>query len=114
MTGSIRISDDTYKMIVKTKGMFEQMFKRNLSLDDTAYLSSRLISFIYETVQRLQFQNKIAITELPDGSLKVQGLESVNDIVRDSIPEIIREFTEIDKKLSEKEKTTPVPVTSEE
>lgn len=110
MTGSIRISDDTYKMIVKTKGMFEQMFKRNLSLDDTVYLSSRLISFIYETVQRLQIQNKIAITELPDGSLKVQSLESMHDIVRDSIPEIIREFTEIDKKLSEKEKVLQMSI----
>jgi hypothetical protein len=108
---SIRISDDTYKMIVKTKGIFEQLFKRNLSLDDTVYLSSRLISFIYETVQKLQAQNKIAITERPDGSLKVEGLESVRNVV----PEVISEFTEINEKLSEKRSgTTPVTVTTGE
>jgi hypothetical protein len=97
---SIRVSDDTYRMIIKTRGIFEQMFKRKLSLDDTVYLSSRLISFIYETVQKLQAQERIAITELPDGSLKVEGLKSVDDVV----PEVINEFTEINKKLAEKEK----------
>jgi type VI protein secretion system component VasA len=87
-------------MIVKTKGIFEQLFKRNLSLDDAVYLSSRLISFIYETVQKLEAQKKIAITELPDGSLKVEGLETVDNV----IPEVISEFTEINQKLAEKEK----------
>jgi hypothetical protein len=97
---SIRVSDDTYRMIIKTRGIFEQMFKRKLSLDDTVYLSSRLISFIYETVQKLQAQERIAITELPDGSLKVEGLKSVDDVVL----EVINVFTEINKKLAEKEK----------
>jgi len=97
---SMRVSEDTHKMIIKTRGIFEQLFKRKLSLDDTIYLSSRLISFIYETVQKLQAQNKVKITEAEDGSLKLEGLENVSSI----LPELIDEFTEINNKLAEKEK----------
>lgn len=97
---SIRVSDDTYKMIIKTRGIFEQLFTRKLSLDETVYLSSRLISYVYETGQRLAAQGRIKILATEDGSLRLQGVENLNDL----LPQIINEFSEINEKLAEKEK----------
>jgi len=99
---SVRITDDTYRMIIKTRGMFEQLFKTKLSLDDTVYLSTRLISFIYETVQRLDAQNLINIKEMEDGSIKLEGIENVQG----ALPGVVEEVTEIKDKLAEKEKTS--------
>ena len=105
---SMRVSEDTYKMVIKTRGILEQMFLRKLSLDDTVYLASRLISFIYETVQKLDNQNRIKIVEVGDGALKLEGLEDVTDI----LPNIIDEVMEIKDKLAEKEgKTSRLKVT---
>lgn len=101
---SLRVSEDTYKMVIRTRGIFEQLFRRKLSLDETIYLSSRLISFVYETIQRLQAQEKIKIVEAEDGSLELQGLENVREV----LPEIISEFTDINEKLAEKEKAVQV------
>jgi len=96
-------------MVIRTRGIFEQLFRRKLSLDETIYLSSRLNSFIYETIQRLQAQEKITIVEAEDGSLELQGSENVRAV----LPEIINEFTDINEKLAEKEKEsrkTPVAI----
>jgi len=98
----MRVSEDTYKMVIKMRGIFEQLFKRKLSLDDTVYLSARLISFIYEAIQKLAAQGQIKIVELGDGSLKLERLINVASL----FPVVIAEFTEIDQKLAEKEKKT--------
>ena len=98
---SMKVSDDTYNMVVKTRGLFEQLFKRKLSLDETIYLASRLISFTYETVQRLNAQDKIKIVESKVGSLKIEGFDDVSPEV---LPEVIDEFTEINDKLTDKKK----------
>lgn len=97
---SMRVSEDTHKMVVKTRGILEQLFKRRLSLDDATYLSMKLISSIYETVQRLDAQQKITIVDLGVGIVELDGLENVADV----LPEIIQEITEINCKLAEKEK----------
>lgn len=103
MTGtSIRISDDTYKIVIKTRGILEQMFLQKLSLDDAVYLSARLISFIYETVQRLVAQNRIKIVEVSEGRIRFEGIENVADV----LPSIINEITEIKEKLAEKDAST--------
>lgn len=108
---SIRISDNTYKMVIRTKGILEQMFQKNLSIDDTAYLSSRLICFIYQEFQKLTANNLITLTQKEDGKLAVSGLPNIIEIV----PEIVEEMMEINKKLAEKEsKAQSVPAIAEE
>lgn len=99
---SMRVSEDTYKMVIKTRGLFEQLFKRKLSLDDTVYLSSRLVSFIYEMFQKLDAQNLIEIIEVADGTLRLEGVGRISEV----LPDIIDEVTEINDKLAEKEKKT--------
>lgn len=96
----MKVSEDTYKMVIKTRGIFEQLFKRRLSLDGTVYLSSTIISFIYETIKKLEAQDRIKIVGLDDGSIKLEGLENVPEV----FPDIVDEFTEINQKLDEKEK----------
>ena len=97
---SMKVSGDTYEMVIKTRGILEHLFRRKLSLDETVYLSSRLISFIYETVQKLEAQNRIKIQELDTGEIRVEGIEGVPEI----IPDVVEEFTEINRKLAEKDK----------
>ena len=99
---SMRVSEDTYKMVIKTRGIFEQLFKQKLSLDDTVYLSSRIVSFIYETIKKLDAQDQIKILEESDGSIKLERLEDVDEV----FPDVIEEITEIKDKLAEKEKKT--------
>lgn len=99
---SIRISQDTREMVIKTRGILEQLFRRRLSLDDTMYLASRLIYFIYGTVQKLDAQNRIKIVETSDGAFKLELLENVADVV----PYVVEEITEIKDKLAEREKKT--------
>jgi len=96
----MKVSEDTYKMVVKTRGIFEQLFKRKLSLDDTVFLNSRLISFIYETVRKLEAKDKIKLLDVGDGSLKLEGAGNIGVV----LPDIIEEFMEINQKLAEKEK----------
>lgn len=106
MRTSIKVSNDTYEMIIKTRGIFEQLFRRKLSLDETMYLSARLISFIYENVQRLQAQNRIKIHEVSAGTVNLEGLENMQAIVQEITPDVVDEFTDINQKLAEKEKKT--------
>lgn len=103
---SLRVSEDTREIVIKTRGIFEQLFRRKLSLDDTVYLSARLISFIYETVQRLQAQNRIKIQEVSTGAINLQGIENMQEIVQEIAPDVVDEFTEINQKLAEKEGKT--------
>lgn len=98
----MKVSEDTYKMVIKTRGIFEQLFKQKLSLDETVYLSSRTISFIYELFQKLDAQNRIKIVDLGNGSLKLERLEEVDEVFQD----VVEEVTEIKDKLAEKEKKT--------
>lgn len=102
---SIKVSDDTHKIVVQTKGIFEQLFRRNLSLDDTIYLSSRLISSVYEKIQKFRALDKIVIQRSIDGSINIVGLEN---IYSELLPELVEEFTEINNKLAEKEKAVQV------
>ena len=88
-------------MVVNARGNFEQMFKKNLSLDDTIYLSARLISLIYEKFQKLNALDKIKIQQSADGTIQIEGIDSV---FVEILPDLIKEFTEIDNKLSEKGK----------
>jgi hypothetical protein len=96
---SMRISGDTHKSVVETRGIFEQLYKQRLSLDDTVYLSSHLISFIYKTFQRFAVQNQIEIVKDEDCCLSLDNVENLNELV----PEIISEITEINHILAEKE-----------
>lgn len=104
---SMRVSEDTYRMVIKTRGILEQLFKKKLSLDETVYLSSRTISFIYELFQKLDAQNRIKIVDVGDGSLKLERLEEVDEVFQD----VVDEVTEIKDKLAEKEKKTSLKVT---
>lgn len=102
---SIKVSEDTHRMVVNTRGNFEQMFKKNLSLDATIYLSARLISFVYERLQKLIALDKIKIQQSEDGSIQIEG---INAVFLEILPDLVKEFTEIDSKLAEKEKTLQV------
>ncbi len=87
------------------------MFQLNLSIDDTVYLSSRLVCFIYQEFQKLTANNLITVTQKEDGKVAVNGLSSIIEIV----PEIVEEMTEISKKLAEKENKAPnIPAIAEE
>jgi len=99
---SIKVSKDTHKMVVNARGSFEQLFKRNLSLDQTIYLSARLISFVYEKVQKLNALDKIKILQTENGSVHLEGADT---IFSEILPELVKEFTEINSKLAEKEGT---------
>ena len=89
-------------MVVNARGSFEQLFKRNLSLDQTIYLSARLISFVYEKVQKLNALDKIKILQTENGSVHLEGADT---IFSEILPELVKEFTEINSKLAEKEGT---------
>lgn len=97
---SMKVSENTYKTVIKTRGIFEQLFGKRLTLDETVYLSSRTISLIYEIFQKLDAQGKIKIVDAGDGSLRLDRLEVSDDVFQD----IIEEITEINDKLAEKEK----------
>lgn len=101
MSTSVRIKGDTYRTIIETRGILEQTFRKKLTIDDTIYLSSRLISFIYRTFQKLEAQNKIQISAGEDGTINVTG---VDEVMGEVAPEIVEEFTEINLKLGEREK----------
>lgn len=107
---SIKVSADTHKAIIQTRGMFEQLFKRQLSLDDTIYLSSRLITSVYGNIQKLSALEKIRIQQSEDGSLQIEGLDVV---VSEILPDLIKEFTEIDNKLAEKERILQPSITEQ-
>jgi uncharacterized protein YdcH (DUF465 family) len=88
-------------MVIQSRGMFEQLFKRKLSLDDTIYVSAKLITSVYEKIQKLNALEKIKIKESEDGSLRIEGIDVA---VSEILPDLIKEFSEIDSKLAEKEK----------
>jgi hypothetical protein len=96
---SIGVSEDTHKMVIKTRGVFEQLFKRKLSMDDTVYLSTRLISFIYEMVQRFDALEKIEIVGEGVGSVRLEGFDNVASEI---VPDVVKEFTDINDMLAEK------------
>jgi molybdopterin-guanine dinucleotide biosynthesis protein len=108
---SIKVTTDTHKTVIQTRGYFEQLFKRNLSLDDTIYLSARLISIIFREGQKLLALNRITVQEDEKGVIQVEGLDK--NVLMEILPTLIEEFTEIDKKLSEKEKTPQPDVTEQ-
>lgn len=105
---SIKVSDNTHKTVIQTKGIFEQLFRRNLSLDDTIYLSTRLISSVYENVQKFVALGKVTIQQSEDGSIQIVGFEN---IYSELLPELVKEFTEINDKLAEKEKRLQLAMT---
>jgi len=87
-------------MVVQTRGIFEQLFRRNLSLDDTIYLSARLISSVYEKVQKFVALDKIKILQSENGSIQIVGFDNVYS---ELLPDLVKEFTEINAKLAEKD-----------
>jgi molybdopterin-guanine dinucleotide biosynthesis protein len=104
----MKVSTDTHKMVIQTRGFFEQAFKRKLSLDDTIYLSTRLISFIFKEGQKLLALEKITIQQNENGTIQVEGLD--RNVLVEILPVLIKEFTEIDNKLAEKEKVLQMAV----
>lgn len=108
---SMKVSGDTHKTVIQTRGFFEQVFKRKLSLDDTIYLSARLTSFIFREGQKLLALDKIKVRQGEKGTILVEGLDK--NVLMEILPVLIKEFTEIDNKLAEKEKTLQ-PAVSEQ
>jgi hypothetical protein len=100
---SIKVSDDTHKTVIQTRGFFEQIFKRALSLDDTIYLSAWLISFIFREGQKLLALDKIKVQQDEKGTIQIEGLD--RNVFMEILPVLIAEFAEIDNKLAEKSKT---------
>jgi len=107
----MKVSTDTHKMVIQTRGFFEQIFKQKLSLDDTIYLSARLTSFIFREGQKLLALDKIKIQQDEKGTIQVEGLD--RNVFVEILPVLIKEFTEIDNKLAEKEKTSQPVVTEQ-
>jgi molybdopterin-guanine dinucleotide biosynthesis protein len=99
---SIKVATDTHRTVIQTRGYFEQLFKRNLSLDDTIYLSARLISAIFKEGQKLLALDKIKVHLDEKGDIKVEGLDET--LFMEILPVLMKEFTEIESKLAEKEK----------
>ena len=97
-------------MVVQTRGIFEQLFRRNLSLDDTIYLSARLISSVYEKVQKFVALDKIKILQSENGSIQIVGFDNVYS---ELLPDLVKEFTEINDKLAEKEKRLQLAMTGQ-
>jgi hypothetical protein len=95
-------------MVVNARGTFEQLFKKNLSLDKTIYLSARLISFVYERVQKLNALDKVKILQTENGSIQIEGIDTV---FLEILPDLVKEFTEINSKLAEKEKAVQLVIT---
>lgn len=107
---SMKVSNDTHKMVIQTRGIFEQLFKRKLSLDDTVYLSAKLISSVYEKIQKFNALDKIKIQQSEDGSIQIEGIDT---ILSELLPDLVKEFSQINDKLAEKEKALQPAMTEQ-
>jgi hypothetical protein len=91
---SIRVKDETYKVIVKTRGAFEQTFGMKMTLDEAIFLATSYINVAYDEFQSLQKDNLLTI------DLKWTSLEKV---VTKALPRLLAAFENFKKLLNAKE-----------
>lgn len=97
---TIRVKEETYKTIVKTRGSFERTFGVKLSLDDSMYLASSYINLVYDEFQNLRKDDLIRIVE-KDGEYSVQ-LSGLNQIAQKVLPRVITSFKNFQEVLKAK------------
>ena len=101
MDTTIRVKEETYRTIVKTRGAFEQTFGTKLTLDDTMFLASSYINIAYELLQTLSRENLIEIVPEKGGSSSIK-LGSLTQIAVESIPRIVTAFENFKDMLKDK------------
>jgi hypothetical protein len=99
---SIRIKDETYKAVVRTRGSFEQTFGMKLTLDDAIFLAAAYINVAYEEFQALQNDKLITIVTKKDGSIDIKWT-SLDKIVTKVLPRLILGFGNFKQLLNAKE-----------
>jgi len=103
MDTSIRIKDETYKTIVKSRGAFEQTFGTKLTLDETVFLSTSYVNIVYDVFQSLLKEGHIVIGLDKDGSPCVKSM-NLGIIAQKALPPILLAFVNYQKMLKQKTK----------
>jgi hypothetical protein len=91
MDTSIRVSDDTYKAIIKARGAFEQTFARRLSLDETTFIAASYVNIAYEEYQKLENQHLVKTVIDKDSSVEIRWTE-LGKIVNAVLPRLMSAF----------------------
>ncbi len=91
MDTSIRISEDTYKNVVKARGALEQTFGRRLSLDETTFIASSYVNIAYEEFQKLEQQHLLKAIVEKDGSVEIRWTQ-LGKIVSEVLPRLMSAF----------------------
>jgi hypothetical protein len=99
---TIRVKDETYKIIVKTRGAFEQTFGIKMTLDESIFLAASYINVAYDEFQALQRENLIKIVTEKDGSINLKWT-SLDNIVTKALPRLLAAFENFKKMLNAKE-----------
>jgi len=94
MDTSMRVSEDTYKAIVKARGAFEQTFGKRLSLDETTFLAASYVNIAYEEYQKLEQKNLIKTVIDKDGSVEIRWTE-LGKIVSEVLPRLMSAFANL-------------------
>ncbi len=99
---SIRVKDETYKVIVKTRGAFEQTFGMKMTLDEAIFLAGSYINVAYDEFQALQRDNLLRIVTQKDGTIDLKWT-SLEEIVTKALPRLLTAFENFKKMLNAKE-----------
>ena len=104
---TIRVKEQTYRAIVKTRGAFEQTFGRKLTLDDAMFLAASYINIAYEEFQGLLREGLLEIVIEKDGSYGVR-LMNLDKIAQIILPRVVTAFENVQGMLKRKEQKIPV------
>lgn len=99
---SIRVKAETYQVIIKTRGAFEQTFGHKLTLDDAVYLAGSYINVAYDVYQELEKDGLMKIVPDKKGSFNIKWAR-VDKILDKGIPRLMTAFDNLKKMLSQKQ-----------
>jgi hypothetical protein len=99
---TIRVKDETYTAIIKTRGAFERTFGMKMTLDEAMYLATSYINLAYEEFEILQQDKLVQIVTEKDGSINLKW-SSLDKIVTKVLPRLLVAFENFKKMLNAKE-----------
>ena len=98
---TIRVSEETYSTIVRTRGAFELTFGKKLSLDDAIYLAGSYVNVAYDVYKDLEKQGLVRIVP-KDDSFAINWSPRFDKILERAIPRIMGAFENLKKLLEQK------------
>ena len=99
---TIRVKNETYTAIVKTRGAFESTFGMKMTLDEAMYLAASYITVAYEEFEDLQREKLVKVVTEKDGSVSLKW-GSLDKIVTKALPRLLVAFDNFKKMLNAKE-----------